>query len=156
MNRREQLFLLWAVSTTVLALTLAGALFAFALPLSPARFTAGWVEDFSPGSVTRVALPLDYADPLAISNTPPQAWLVRDDAGSFTAFFARSTFHGAPVNWVPEKNHFEDVRIGSKWDKGGHYYEGPDPRDLDRFPVTVQDGQVIIVLDLIQGTSHAW
>jgi hypothetical protein len=101
-----------------------------------------------------VNLPTDFADPLAISQTRPRVWVVRDEAGMFTAFFARSTYHGRPVNWVPEHDRFEDPTLGSAWSRTGEYLSGPDPRDLDRFPVVLENGQLFAELQLIKGASH--
>jgi cytochrome b6-f complex iron-sulfur subunit len=154
MNRREQLFLLWAVSATGLVIALAVALFILALPRSSTRFTIGQAKDFPPGSVQAVNLPDNFVDPLVISITAPKVWVVRDDVGTFTVLYARSTFHGLAVNWVAEDNLFEDPVLGSRWDRDGSYREGPDPRDLDRFPVSVENGQAIIDLHLIRGASH--
>ena len=99
-------------------------------------------------------LPDNFVDPLAISITAPKVWVVRDDSGTFTVLYTRSTFHGFAVNWVAEDNLFEDPVLGSRWYRDGRYREGPDPRDLDRFPVSVENGQAIIDLHLIRGASH--
>jgi hypothetical protein len=155
MNRREQLFLLWAASATILAIGLALTTIIFAMPRITSRVTLGRADSFCPpNSINVVDLPLEFADPLAISRTSPRVWVVRDGVGKFTAFFARSTFHGYPVNWVPEHDRFEDPSLGSTWNREGQYLFGPDPRDLDRFPVTIESGQVFIELRLIKGMPH--
>ncbi len=154
MNRREKLFLLWALSATALAVAFAVIAIAFALPRSQSRVMIGTTDSFPLNSIQAVDLPSDFADPLAISQTAPRVWVIRDGVGKFTAFFARSTFHGRAVSWVPERGRFEDPSLGSAWSREGEYLSGPDPRDLDRFPVTVGNGQVYIGLQLVRGTSH--
>ncbi len=104
--------------------------------------------------MTEVNLPRDFADPLAVSEIAPKAWVVRDQDGSISAFYARSTEHGYPLRWEPESQHFVDGALGSQWDRTGRYVFGPDPRDLDRFPVAVANGEVIIELQLMRGASH--
>lgn len=155
MNRREQLFLLWALSATVLAIGLAGALIFLALPRQPARISLGRVDQFPVGSFLDMNLPLDFSDPLAISHTTPKVWVARDNKGAFTVFYARSTVRGAPVVWVSERDRFEDVEAGSEWDRTGKYIFGPDIRDLDRFPVSVENGELIVERKLIRGASHS-
>ncbi len=156
MNRREQLFLLWAASATIVAMVFAGIIIVFALPRIPLRVMLGRADSFPPNSINHVDLPLEFADPLALSRTPiaQRVWVVRNGVEKFTAFFARSTFHGYPVNWVPERGRFEDPALGSAWNREGVYLFGPDPRDLDRFPVAIEDGLVLIELRLIKGMSH--
>lgn len=154
MSRREKLLLLWAISATILSVALAGMVLVFALPRNPVGILLGPIANFPPDSVKDVNLPADFADPLAISQTSPRVWVVRDEAGTFTVFFARSTYHGRPVNWVPQRNRFEDPTLGSAWSRSGEYLSGPDPRDLDRFPVIQENGQLFIDSRLIKGTSH--
>jgi hypothetical protein len=72
MNRREQLFLLWAISATGVALVLAAALVLLALPRQPARFSLGRADQFPPGSFLDMNLSFDFSDPLAISHTTMQ------------------------------------------------------------------------------------
>ncbi len=153
LNRREQLFLLWAVSATVLLILVVGALVILALPRSPTRITLGRVEAFPPGSVRLVNLPQNFVDPVAISITAPKVWVVRHEDGTFIALYARSSVHGNPVQWVPESKLFTDAQLGNKWDPNGRYLEGPDQRDLDRFPITVENGHVVIDLHLVIGVT---
>ncbi len=153
MTRREQLFLLWATAATGLAIAFAVLLVVLALPRSSTRFAVGRVDDFPPGSFTLVNLPADFVDPVEISITAPKAWIVRSPVADFAEFFARTTVHGNPVKWLPESNHFEDAQLGNKWNRDGQYLEGPDQRDLDRFPVIVENGQVLIDLHLIKGVT---
>ncbi len=153
LNRREQLFLLWAVSATVLLILGVGALVILALPRSPTRITLGRVEAFSPGSVRLVNLPENFVDPEAISIAAPKVWVVRHEDGAFVALYARTSVHGNPVQWEPESKHLTDAQLGNKWDRDVRYLEGPDQRDLDRFPVTVENGQVVIDLHLVIGVA---
>lgn len=154
MNRREQLFLLWALAATGLTVVLTGALVFLTLPRPPTRVSLGLADQFPPGSFTKVNLPLEFADPLATSRTAPQAWVVRDNAGAFMVFLARSTLGGVPVLWIPERDRFEDSYNRSAWDRTGKFVSGFDNRDLDRFPFSIENGELVIQLKLFLGASH--
>ncbi len=154
MNRREQLFLLWATAIVIVVIALLGTLVVFASPRPPKRISVGRIDQYPPGSFTEVSLPPDFADPLAMAKTPPKAWVVRDQTGTFTAFYARSTEHGYPIRWLPESRRFADGVLGSYWDDAGTYLSGADPRDLDRFPTSIENGELLIELTLIRGASH--
>ncbi len=153
MDRREQLFLIWAVTAAGLVVALAGAIVVLALPRAPATLVVGRVDDFPPGSVKLLDLPEDFVDPVEISITASKVWVVRHEDGTLIALYARTSVHGNSVKWVPESKHFEDVELGNKWDPDGRYLEGPDQRDLDRFPIAVENGQVVIDLHLVVGVT---
>ncbi len=150
MSRREKLFLNWALSVTILVVALMAVVIVFALPRVPTRVSIGRVETFPLDSVTDVFLPVDFPDPFGLGNTA-HAFVVRDARGRFTAFLARSTHLGEPIVWDSRIQRFVSPAHGEKWTRDGKYYEGPAPRDLDRFPVAVADSEVFIELRLIKG-----
>ncbi len=154
MNRREKLFLFWALAATLLVVVFTGAIVIFALPRTPTRVAIGSVDAFPLNAVTEAYLSVEFPAPDARGPSTGRIWVVRDAEGNFTAFLARSTHLGEPVNWVSERRRFEDPMHGAKWSSLGEYLEGPAPRGLDRFPVLVENNQVFVLTQLIYGASN--
>jgi cytochrome b6-f complex iron-sulfur subunit len=127
-NRREFLYYIWGASMAMLLATSTGAIIWFALP----RFRAG---EF--GGVFN----LDIAQ-LPAKGSPPEAlaagrfWMSNTDEG-FVAISAVCTHLGCLFKWVDASGRFECPCHGSKFTAAGTYIEGPAPRSLDRFTVTV-------------------
>lgn len=88
--------------------------------------------------------------------------VVRDAAGNFTVFLARSTRQEEAilvprtclVEWDDSLEEFLELCGGSRWTREGKYISGPAPRDLDRFPMRVDDGKLFIDLKLEKGAAH--
>jgi len=52
---------------------------------------------------------------------------------------------GLHPNWLPAENKFKCPCHGSGYYKSGLNFEGPAPRPLDRFQITVaEDGQLVV------------
>jgi cytochrome b6-f complex iron-sulfur subunit len=70
-----------------------------------------------------------------VSNTP----------AGLLALYGVCTHLGCLPKWAPTNERFECPCHGSKYRANGTYIEGPAPRGLDRFPVTVTftDGSVL-------------
>lgn len=89
--------------------------------------------------------------------------VVRDAAGNFTVFLARSTHQeeailvprSCLVEWDESLQQFLELCAGSRWSRDGKYIAGPAPRDLDRFPVHTENGKLFIDLLLQKGAAHS-
>jgi cytochrome b6-f complex iron-sulfur subunit len=135
MNRRDFLKIAWAATG---ALTLAGsggvALNFFAPKVTAGAFGGvfelGPVTDFPPGSVTPVPNGRFY--------------LVRQADGGFLALYQKCTHLGCAVPWEPELGQFVCPCHASAFEMDGDVINPPAPRPLDRFPVTIIDGQVSV------------
>jgi cytochrome b6-f complex iron-sulfur subunit len=69
---------------------------------------------------------------------------VREDTGIY-AVFAKCTHLGCTPRWLAAENKFKCPCHGSGFFKSGLNFEGPAPRPLDRFQVTVgDDGQLVV------------
>jgi cytochrome b6-f complex iron-sulfur subunit len=107
-----------------------GAVIWFALP----RFRAGefgGVFTIDPASLAKgekTAAPIDFP--------AGKFWLSNTDDG-FRALSKVCTHLGCLFKWVGTNNRFECPCHGSKFTNKGVYIEGPAPRSLDRFAVTV-------------------
>ena len=73
-----------------------------------------------------------------------RVWIVREEAGIY-AIFAKCTHLGCTPRWLAAENKFKCPCHGSGFFKSGLNFEGPAPRPLDRFKVTVgDDGQLVV------------
>ncbi|OGU68256.1 MAG: hypothetical protein A3C56_06815 [Ignavibacteria bacterium RIFCSPHIGHO2_02_FULL_56_12] len=91
----------------------------------PSKFRAGNVEDFPTGSVTL--------------NKEQKVFLVRANEGYFYAVSAVCTHLGCIANWKSEEGVIACPCHGSKFNKEGKFLEGPAPRSLPRFSITLDD-----------------
>ncbi|GAB4471357.1 MAG: Rieske (2Fe-2S) protein [Anaerolineae bacterium] len=93
-------------------------------------FTVGAVDDFPPGSVTPVEAGRFY--------------LVRMPDGGFLALYRRCTHLGCAVPYDPAQGRFVCPCHGSEFEQSGQVLNPPAPRPLDRFPVSFEDGMVLV------------
>lgn len=99
----------------------------------PEYLPVGELSDFPPGS-----------PPYPIFQDGLSLYLV--DTGSELVAFDRHTPHHTRVilEWVPLTHRFEDPLTGSRFSLDGTWLLGPATRNLDRYPVKVEDGQIWI------------
>jgi cytochrome b6-f complex iron-sulfur subunit len=105
---------------------------------SPARFTIGKPDDYSPGKIDT-----SQKDTRRIS-------IVRNEDGSFYCLSMVCTHLGCTSNWKPSEGIFYCPCHGSKFDKSGINFAGPAPRPLDRFKIDLTlDGQLVVDKNVI-------
>ncbi len=97
----------------------------------PTKFGAGAPEDFPPGSVTL--------------NKEQKVYIVRAKEGYFYALSAVCTHLGCITNWKQEVGIIACPCHGSKFDMEGRKIEGPAPRPLPRFSMTLNDRGELVV-----------
>ncbi len=85
-----------------------------------------------------------------------RVWIVREETGVY-AIFAKCTHLGCTPRWLAAENKFKCPCHGSGFFKSGLNFEGPAPRPLDRFALTVgDDGQLVVDKSKIfRGTAGA-
>ncbi|NDJ61751.1 MAG: Rieske 2Fe-2S domain-containing protein [Chloroflexi bacterium] len=132
-NRREFLYYIWGASMVLLLGQATAGLIWFALP----RFkegTFGGVFNFPPERV-----PLLGSNP--VSEPSGRFWVSNTDAG-LVSLYGVCTHLGCLPRWEEGRSRFECPCHGSKFELNGDYIEGPAPRNLDRFRMTVtfEDG----------------
>lgn len=93
-------------------------------------FEVGPVEDFPPGSVTPV--------------NAGRFYLVRLEDGGFLALYRKCTHLGCSVPWDPARGQFVCPCHASAFEANGEVLNPPAPRPLDRFPVTIENGIVMV------------
>ena len=137
MNRREFLTYAWGGALGLATLQAGVGLFFFMMP----RFKAGefgGVFFIGPES----ALPATSASPEP--NTDGKFWLVNTEEGGLKAIYMVCTHLGCLYKWEQANNRFECPCHGSKFTREGYYIEGPAPRSLDTFVVTIENGEVAV------------
>ena len=137
MNRREFLTYAWGGLLGLVTLQSAVGLFFFMMP----RFKEG---EF--GGIFRMgpesALPATDAPPQP--ETTGKFWLVNTADQGPLALYMVCTHLGCLYKWEQANNRFECPCHGSKFTREGYYIEGPAPRSLDRFEVTIEEGEVLV------------
>lgn len=93
-------------------------------------FAVGSVDDFPLGSVT----PFNEG----------RFYLVRLLDGGFLALYRKCTHLGCAVPWNPEEQKFICPCHASEFEMDGQVLNPPAPRPMDRFLVTITDGQVSV------------
>ena len=95
-------------------------------------FSAGFVNDYTVGEVSE-RFKKKYA-----------VWIVRDSEKLF-ALSTVCTHLGCTPNWLPNDNKFKCPCHGSGYYKTGVNFEGPAPRPLERFKISLSpDGEIIV------------
>ena len=74
-------------------------------------------------------------------------------AEGLMALYQRCVHLGCRVPFCKQSQWFECPCHGSKYNTAGEWRDGPAPRGLDRFPVSVQDG-VVSVDTSVAGTEN--
>ena len=138
MDRRFFLKLLvvgWAAFATVVAgfgTMLLRYLFPNVLFEPKQSFSAGFVSDYTVGEVSE-----RFKKQHAV-------WIVRDSEKLF-ALSTVCTHLGCTPNWLPNENKFKCPCHGSGYYKTGVNFEGPAPRPLERFKISLSpDGEIVI------------
>lgn len=163
LNWTRVLLLVWLVLGVVVALMLCYIVSAAFRPRPVEPIALGSVDDYPPNSID-----LHFVNTVFFDETTSKEFdtlpldILRDPAGNFTVFFARSTRpeegvripRQCVVEWDASLEKFLELCAGSQWTRDGKYYAGPAPRDLDRFPVSVENGRLAIEPRLIKGAAR--
>jgi cytochrome b6-f complex iron-sulfur subunit len=139
LTRREFLGWAWAVSLAGLFGQAGTALFSFLRPrIAPGAFgsavVAGALEEFEPGTVSYVQSGRFY--------------ISRLEDGGVLALWQRCTHLGCTVPWREDEGQFHCPCHSSIFNRQGEVIGGPAPRPLDHFPISLEDGNLVV------DTSH--
>jgi cytochrome b6-f complex iron-sulfur subunit len=123
-----------AFTASMLATATATARFMFPNVLfePPATFKAGFPNEIQVGQVDE-RFKQRYS-----------VWLVRDQSGIY-ALSTVCTHLGCTPNWLEAEQKFKCPCHGSGYYKTGVNFEGPTPRPLERFAISLaEDGQILV------------
>ncbi len=95
------------------------------------KFKAGPTQNYPPGSITL--------------NKDQKVLIVRAREGYFYALSSVCTHLGCLVNWKSEEEVIACPCHGSKFDREGKVLEGPAPRPLLRFSMTLDEKGGLVV-----------
>lgn len=134
-SRRDFLQITWVATGALTAITTGAMSLQFFSPRVVegefgAVFTVGAVDEFPLGSVTPV--------------TEGRFYLVRQTDGGFLALYQKCTHLGCAVPWNPEEGRFICPCHASAFETDGQVINAPAPRPMDRFPVTIENGIVLV------------
>ena len=101
-------------------------------PLESTTFTAGRLSYYPATGVSRDFKP-NYS-----------VFLVRLPDGKLVALNAVSPHLGCIVNWLPDRQQFQDPCFGTLFDITGVNRIGPGPRPLERFKIYVDGDNVMV------------
>ncbi len=124
----------WSFGAAVFATSLASVrmLFPKVLFEPSLSFKAGFPEDYQVGEVSE-RWKKKY-----------RAWIVRTEEG-FYALSAKCTHLGCTPNWIETESKFKCPCHGSGFYATGVNFEGPAPRPLERFRISLaEDGQLLV------------
>ncbi|MFP4322875.1 MAG: ubiquinol-cytochrome c reductase iron-sulfur subunit [Anaerolineales bacterium] len=128
-SRREFLYYAWGASLALFLAQSGGMILWFSLP----RFREGefgGIIAVDPSEIPEAgAPPMDRPD--------GKFWVSYTEDGGVLALYKVCTHLGCLYAWVDANNRFECPCHGSKFAQNGDYIEGPAPRGLDRFALTV-------------------
>jgi cytochrome b6-f complex iron-sulfur subunit len=124
----------WATMTGALALMTLGTLrflFPNVLTEPPSKFKVGFPEKFEEGKVDN-------------SFKDQNAWIVKN-GGVLYALSTTCTHLGCTPNWLEREQKFKCPCHGSGFYISGINFEGPAPRPLERWGISIgDDGQVLV------------
>jgi len=135
-SRREFLYYIWGASMALLLGQATAGLVWFSFP----RFREGEFGGVFPFDPERIP-----SQGTAPESEPAGRFHVSNTQNGLIALFGVCTHLGCLPKWVPTNTRFECPCHGSKFEGNGSYIEGPAPRGLDRFPVTItySDGEEV-------------
>jgi cytochrome b6-f complex iron-sulfur subunit len=135
LSRRDFLKWAWGAAGALVLVESGGVAYRFFSPKVAEGefggvFTVGRVEDFPPGSVTPF--------------TAGRFYLVRLEDGGFLALYRKCTHLGCAVPWDQAAGQFVCPCHASAFEANGDVINPPAPRPLDRFPVTIENGEILV------------
>jgi len=107
---------------------------------------------FEPPSLVKVGKPSEY--PLGVVNTEYKEkyriWIVRNKNGEFFCLSTKCPHLGCTPNWMGTQNKFKCPCHGSGFYQNGENFEGPSPRPLDRFKISLTaNGELLVDRSII-------
>lgn len=98
----------------------------------PTTFKAGFPDEYTVGEVSERF------------KKDQRVWIVRESDG-FYALFAKCTHLGCTPRWLKVEDKFKCPCHGSGFRKTGINFEGPAPRPLERYRMTLnEEGQLVV------------
>jgi cytochrome b6-f complex iron-sulfur subunit len=106
---------------------------------------------FTPPSTFKAGLPSEYTigEVSERFKQEHRVWIIRE-ADGFYALFAKCTHLGCTPRWLQVEEKFKCPCHGSGFRKTGINFEGPAPRPLERYRVSLtEDGQLLVDMSVV-------
>lgn len=106
---------------------------------------------FTPPSTFKAGLPSEYTigEVSERFKQEHRVWIIRE-ADGFYALFAKCTHLGCTPRWLKVEEKFKCPCHGSGFRKTGINFEGPAPRPLERYRVSLtEDGQLLVDMGVV-------
>lgn len=132
-SRREFLYYIWGASILLIGGQATAGLIWFALP----RFKEGEFGGTFTYGADQMADMMPAVGGAPVSVPAGRFHLTLPENEGFLALYGVCTHLGCLPKWTPTTHRFECPCHGSKYQLDGKYIEGPAPRSLDRFRVTL-------------------
>jgi cytochrome b6-f complex iron-sulfur subunit len=127
----------FTVFTTVSLLAFMRSAFPRVLFTPPSTFKAGLPNEYTIGEVSERF------------KQDQRVWIIRE-ADGFYALFAKCTHLGCTPRWLTVEEKFKCPCHGSGFRKSGVNFEGPAPRPLERYRVTLNDeGELVVDMGVV-------
>lgn len=138
-----------AVLASLASLVLGGIGLGFFLSPAFQRKEDGWVDlgradAFKPDKPTSVEYVERKKDSWVVTEKRSSAWVVMKDGEDFTVFDPRCPHLGCPYRWDVKDKQFLCPCHTAAFAIDGKVLGGPPPRPLDRYPVKVIEGELLI------------
>lgn len=127
---------------------LGGAIAAIAmLPAHLKALPMHWVEGTPVGTGAERAFPIPAADSVNVDRE--LAMILVRAQGRVFAFALSCPHEHAAVKWIDKEGRFACTKHDSKYLPDGKYISGRATRNMDRFPIRKDGGNVVINLDAV-------
>jgi len=104
----------------------------------------GSAADVKAGSPVKVDFVARKRDAWVVTEKRSSAWVTTTDGREFTVFDPRCTHLGCPYRWDQASQQFMCPCHSAVFGPDGTVVSGPPPRPLDRYPVQVAAGRLLI------------
>lgn len=149
MTRRS--FLHWAIAGlgAFIAAVLGGSGAAYFVSPAFAKREEDWVDlgpakDFARSVPLKVDFVARKRDAWATVESRASAWVLTPNGTDFIAYDPKCTHLGCPFRWDDAKKKFLCPCHTASFDVDGSVVSGPPPRPLDRYPVKVVGGRLLV------------
>jgi len=96
------------------------------------------------GGVVNAGAVDDFIEEGSVAYSLNGRFYVTQYQGGLRALYQKCPHLGCKVPWNPATGEFKCPCHGSVFNLIGEYQSGPAPRGMDRFPVTIENNQVIV------------
>lgn len=134
-NRRDFLVMAWGA---------VGSALAAGMGFIGLRFLTSRAIDSEGGGIVEAGSVDDYAPDTVTAFLDGQFYLVRLADGGYLALYRKCTHLNCVINWQRGAGEFNCPCHGSRFEVDGAVINPPAPRPLLRYPITIEDGRLLV------------